>query len=147
LKNKALEFDKRNKSRTYLFVDADTVITGDVTILGYYTITMKNLPLSLELSKSLIKKIDGFDNSAVSTEAVLIGQLGKSDEYSAEISGAYILDLAIDTVYEIQNLAAGRIVFIECEDKPKLIDFYIQNEFVYLQTDPMDGYIQMARFL
>jgi hypothetical protein len=147
LKNKAVEFDKRNKSRTYLLLDIDAFLAGDITILGYYTLTMKNLPLSRELSKSLVKKIDGFDNSAIAAESILIGQLGKNSKYAAEISGAYILDLALDTVYTIQNLAAGRIVFIECEDKRKLIDFYIQNEFVYLQTDLTDGYIQMARFL
>jgi hypothetical protein len=68
---------------------------------------MKNLPLSRVLSKSLVKKIDGFDNTVTSTEAVLIGQLGKNSEYAAEISGTYILSLAVDTVLKYKILPQG----------------------------------------
>ena len=51
LKEKALDFDKRNKSRTYLIINAET--DDEIVILGYYTITMKNLPFSGTVSKSI----------------------------------------------------------------------------------------------
>ena len=66
LKEKALEFDKRNKSRTYLLIDGDN--KDEFIIWGYYTLTMKNLPFENNVSRSAIKKIDGFRNDISSTE-------------------------------------------------------------------------------
>ena len=74
---KAVDFDKRNKSRTYLIVDEKSIIS-DIIILGYYTITLKNLPFSETVSKSMIKRIDGYSNNINSAESVLIGQFGKN---------------------------------------------------------------------
>ena len=75
LKEKALEFDRRNKSRTYLLIDGD--IDEDIIIWGYYTLTLKSLKFANGLSNSKIKKIDGFRSDVTETESILIGQLGK----------------------------------------------------------------------
>jgi len=75
LKEQALEFDKRNKSRTYLLIDESN--DDEIVIWGYYTLTLKSLKLSRGLSKSKVKKIDGFRSDAIEAESILIGQLGK----------------------------------------------------------------------
>lgn len=62
----------------------------------------------------------------------LIGQLGKNyyNGYNDLISGDILLKLACDKVKEAQDILGGRFVFLECEDKPQLKDFYESNGFV-----------------
>ena len=40
------------------------------------------------------------------------------------------MKLACDKVIEAQNILGGKFVFIECEDKEKLKNFYESNGFV-----------------
>ena len=144
LKLKSVDFDKRNKSRTYLVVDEERII-GDIIILGYYTITLKNLPFSETVSKSMIKRIDGYSNNINSAEAVLIGQFGKDYKYKNKLNGVSLLNYAMSTIYSIQDLAAGRIVFLECSDNAKIVNFYKDNGFIFLQKN--GEYLQMIRQL
>jgi hypothetical protein len=143
LKLKALDFDKRNKSRTYLIVDGER--DEEIIILGYYTITIKNLPFREIVSKSTIKKIDGYSNNINSAESILIGQLGKNYDYRNNLSGSILLAHAMNTVYAIHNLAGCRIVFLECSDNEKIVKFYQDNNFTFLQK--CGEYLQMIRHL
>ena len=145
MKEKAFDFDKRHKSRTYLAVDSEKALIGEVVIYGYFTLTMKTLELGEELSKSTIKRIDGFSKDVQATEAILLGQLGKNQKYSDKIDGQSMLEDALDTVYSIHNLAGGRIVFLECDENPKLVAFYEKNGFEHLQKS--GNYIQMIKYL
>jgi len=145
LKSKAFDFDKRNKSRTYLIIDDEYESIDAIVVYGFFTLTMKTLELSSTLPKSVIKRIDGFSKDVQATEAVLLGQLGKNQNYQNDISGQEILKFALDTVYEIHNLVGGRIVFLECDEKQKLIEFYEKGGFVFLQKS--GEYVQMLRYL
>ena len=40
------------------------------------------------------------------------------------------MKIACDTVAEGQRIFGGRVVYLECEDVPALIDFYERNGFV-----------------
>jgi hypothetical protein len=106
---------------------------------------MKTLELDNTLSKTVIKRIDGFSKDIMATEAMLIGQLGKNQNCQDIIDGQTILEFALDVTYMVHELAGGRIVFLECEEKPKLIDFYTHNGFIPLQKS--DKYLQMIRYL
>ncbi|MCL2157953.1 MAG: hypothetical protein FWH48_00940 [Oscillospiraceae bacterium] len=143
LREKALDFDKRNKSRTYLLVDSEQ--DEEIVILGYYTITIKNLPFTYAVSKTMVKKIDGYSNNVNSAESILIGQLGKDYNHKESISGSLVLDHAVNTVYAVHNLAGCRIVFLECSDNEKIVKFYKDNGFVFLQKS--GEYLQMIRYL
>ena len=59
----------------------------------------------------------------------MIAQLGKN--YTVEdgkaINGSELMDLTFRILENVQHDIGGGIVFLECEDKPKLLDFY-QNE-------------------
>jgi len=145
LRNQALEFDKRNKSRTYLLIDEN--VDNEIIIWGYYTLTLKSLKFNDELSKSKIKKIDGFRVDAVETESILIGQLGKDYKYRNKISGSAILDYAVDDIYEVHKKVGGRIVFLECADNEKVVKFYQDNGFAFLQNSKDGEYLQMIRYL
>ena len=145
LKTKAFDFDRRHKSRTYLIIDTDE--TGEIKILAYYSVTMKSLKFSPGLSKSKIKKLDGFRSDVEETEAVLIGQLGKDYNNRDKIDGKSIIEYILETVYIAHNAVGGRIVFLECSDNERVVNFYQNNGFVFLQKSTDDEYMQMIRYL
>ena len=45
------------------------------------------------------------------------------------ISGDDLLHLAMEKILKIRNEVGGRFAYLECEDKPKLIEFYERNHF------------------
>ena len=65
--------------------------------------------------------------------------------------------MACDKVVEIQLAIGGRMVYVECEDKPQLTEFYKRNGFYHfgkrmLDKDEMDKLlgkylIQMIRYM
>ncbi|MCL2019297.1 MAG: acetyltransferase [Oscillospiraceae bacterium] len=145
LKHKAFDFEVRHKSRTYLIIDEEQVDVSEPIIYGYFTLTMKTLELGETLSKSTIKRIDGFSKDVLATEAILLGQLGKNQKHKNDIEGQSIIDEALDTVYDIHKLVGGRIVFLECDENPKLVDFYKRSGFEPLQK--CGEYLQMIKYL
>jgi hypothetical protein len=146
LRKKAFDFEHKNVARTYLLLNADAFADGEIILLAYFTIAIKPLKFQEGVSKSLIKQIDGFSKHAESVGSILIGQLGKSIEYFNDISGKYILDMALYIVKIIFRAGGCRIVFLECQDNAKLISFYTDNGFRLLQSSS-DGLLQMVRFL
>ncbi len=129
LHNNAIEFAKKKMSITHLIFDEEGQIAA------YFTLTHKPSAVKGELlSRTKQKKLAmhaRFDTSvqAYSISAFLIAQLGKNSNYEGEecISGNLLMDMAITVLREVQKQIGGGVVFLECEDKPKLLRFY-QNE-------------------
>jgi hypothetical protein len=145
LKYKALEYEKRDKSRTYILFDNITL-----DIVGYYTLSLKTIDFRKDVSKTTIQKIDGFSKNIESVSSVLIGQLGKDSVHGHKISGSDLLAYAINSVYSVQDIVGGRICFLETEDSDKntkVIQFYLDNHFKILQHDKTDRFLQMFRRL
>jgi hypothetical protein len=147
LKNKALDFEKRDKSRTYLVYDDEVFRSGDVSILAYFTLSLKSLEFRDTLSKNRIKEIDGFSKEVNGIAIVLIGQFGKNESRAIEVSGKDLLDLCMNIIYQIHTLVGGRHILIECRDIGKVVEFYRNNNFELLQTDKHDNYLQLVRRL
>lgn len=104
LKNKAFEFEKRDKSRTYLIFDAAKYVSGDVTILAYFTLSLKSLEFKDTLSKSKIKEIDGFSKEVKGVAIALIGQFGKDESETGGVSGKDLLEICMEEIYQVQLL-------------------------------------------
>ncbi|MDR1329124.1 MAG: hypothetical protein LBK23_05950 [Oscillospiraceae bacterium] len=147
LKNKALEFEKRDKSRTYIICEEETFLSGDVSILAYFTLSLKSLEFRGTLSKNKIKEIDGFSKEVESVAIALIGQFGKDEAKAKEISGKDLLIICMNMIYQVHTLIGGRYVLIECRDIDKVVGFYRGSGFKALQTDKNDDYLQMVRRL
>lgn len=135
LKEKAIEFSKQDISRTYIVMGK---YKGKEVITGYFAITnkvtnIKKVVLS-ETKRKRLLKFATFDKESRSYSIALplIGQLGKNyyNNYNTLISGEILLKMACDKIKETQDLIGGRFVFLECEDKPKLKEFYENNGFV-----------------
>jgi len=135
LKEKAIEFSKQDISRTYIVMSQ---YKGKNVIAGYFAITnkvtnIKKVTLSETKRKHLLK-FAAYDKESKSYSIALplIGQIGKNynNDYNKLITGDILLKLACDKIKEAQELLGGRFVFLECEDKLKLEEFYESNGFV-----------------
>ena len=72
--------------------------------------------------------------------AILIGQLGKNftEGNDTLIKGRELLKMAVDRIHDIQSEVGGKFAYLECENKPKLIDFYTSNGFVLFGERTLD---------
>jgi hypothetical protein len=145
LKSRAIDFERRNKSRSYLILDNDKLVNGEFIVLAYFTLSLKSLEFRDTLSKSKIKEIDGFSKEVKGVAIALVGQLGKDENFARNMSGKEILNICMDFIFQVQTLIGGRHVLIECQDHDKIVDFYRNNSFEFLQTDKSDNYLQMVR--
>lgn len=134
LKQKAIEFSKKGLAQTQLIFYKNN---EEICLVGYYAITNKTICIKKEaLSKTLAKRISKFatydiNNKSYTIPALLIGQLSKnySNGNDALISGDELIELAFESIKEAQKIIGGKVVFLECEDEKKLIDFYTKHNF------------------
>jgi len=54
------------------------------------------------------------------------------------IYGCELLQMAVDKIKEIQNEIGGRFIFLESEDREKLINFYKNNGFTAFEKRKKD---------
>jgi hypothetical protein len=108
---------------------------------------LKALPFTETISKTAIKRIDGFSKDVKAVGIMLIGQFGKDEVLARDIEGASLFDMCIKTVYAAQRIIGGRFVMLECREIKNIVSFYMKNGFERLQLDESDGYLQMIRRL
>ncbi len=155
VRNSAVDFAKRKISITYLFVDENID-----KVYAIYAITHKVIEIDPEtLSKTKIKQIERFAEKDIESgkyivSAFLLAQFGKSfDGKQANISGNAMMDTVIQKLKEVQHEIGGGIVYLECEDKAQLLDFYKNdnNHFVLFgeRFDTMENvlYKQLLRVI
>ena len=132
LRCKAIEFSKRGWAQSHLVFSEQYN-----ALLGYFTLALKVITIPLaNISKSTQKRIESFStyDSVINSfclPAPLIAQLGKNfhNDNNRLISGNDLLAIACDKVSSILNDMGGRFTYLECENKPSLIDFYKKNGF------------------
>jgi hypothetical protein len=156
LHNRAIEFEKLSKSRTYLVCDQDELQTmkiHELTIYGYIALAQKILTVPSEVSNRVRKELDGY-SAKIHGEQIsdfacyLIGQLSRNSNVSRDLlSGKQLLNFAEDIIATAVEAVGGRYMMIECKDEVKLIRFYENNQFTEIaripdQEQPM---VQMIR--
>jgi len=129
IKDKAIIYERKAKSRTYLIFDEEAILAGEFRLLAYFAIAMQTLKIPEGTSPSQIRRLDGLysrkgDGLITEIPAFLIGQLGKNYSYAGEIAGDEIIDYALSVILRAQEIIGGRIVYIECQDKLELKEFY-----------------------
>ena len=153
IRNKAIDFAYRKLSVTYLVTDFD-----DGQILGFFALTHKAvlIPQS-RLSNTSRKKLERFARLDRATgeymaSAFLIAQLGKNYgvDNGKRITGRELMDLANDILVNIQRQIGGGIIYLDCEDREKLIKFYTDEKFQYFgerfSEEENQKYLQYMRF-
>jgi hypothetical protein len=119
---------------------------GENKIAGYFALANKSFVIkakSKSISQSLKKRISKFGLwdevlKQFTIGSPLIGQLGKNENYSTLISGDELLSLACLEVEKAQSIVGVNVVYLECEDTPKLKDFYERNGFVIFGKRELD---------
>lgn len=144
LRKKAFEFSKRNFASTYLvFISKN----DKMLLLGYYSIANKFIVIKRNnsSSKGLLKKISHFstynrDLKVHIMPSILIGQLGKNYKISEKdrISGDDLMALCLEKVKILQDMSSGKFVYVECEDKEFLVEFYKKHSFVPFDRRELD---------
>lgn len=145
IRNKAISFSKHGLARTHL-VYWECEDGSEKELVGYYSLAPKILTVTKgHISNSSYKSICqfGFHDSHTdhcSIPAILIGQLGKNYNSGNDvlISGDELLSLALEKVKDVQFESGGRYTYVECEDKPKLIDYYTRNGFIRFGDRKLD---------
>ncbi len=136
IREKAIDFFKLDISQTFIVTH---LYQNKPVIVGYFALTNKVTKIRRSsLSNNWRKRLarfsnkDDLDEKYFSVSLPLIGQLGKNykNNYNTLISGDLLLKFACDKVKEAQKILGGRMVYLECEDVPKLREFYESNGFV-----------------
>ena len=148
LKEKAILFDKKGKSKTHLLLDEDELLRGNIIIAAYFSLAIQSLKIPESTSMSQIRRLDGLyskrGGAPISeVPSYLIGQLAKDDKYKTMMNGSLVLEYSLSVLLSAEHLVGGRVVYIECRDIPKLINFYANNGFKLLRRDPNDALLQM----
>ena len=153
IRNNAINFAKRKMSVTHL------VMNGDNKLVAIFTLAHKALEISNEgLSSAARRKIKRYaqldeSRNSYMISAFLVAQFGKNNPDSSDnISGNELMDNVIEVLERVQRDVGGGVMYLECEDKPKLLTFYEneRNRFRvfserYSETD-QTKYIQLMRF-
>lgn len=124
--NNAIEFAKKKLSVTYFAINEFGKIAAVFT-LAHKAIEIGNASLSNSKRKKISRyAIMDSEAGSYTVSAFLIAQFGKN--YAVEegkgISGNELMDLTFGILEKVQHDIGGGIVFLECEDKVKLLDFY-----------------------
>lgn len=132
LKHKSITFARQRLASVWLIFAS---FKDEWCFCAYFALTQKHFHIDLtNLSSNLRSRIKKFANYNSEIKkyvlvAPLIGQLGKNFNFANLITGDELLKIACDTVKQAQRILGGRIVYLEAEDVPALIDFYQRNGF------------------
>ncbi len=126
MQKNAIEFAKRKISITYLLIDTEG------RILGIFALAHKAVRvMGRDLSGTVKKKIQRYaqmdeKTGEMTLSAFLIGQFGKNYQYpkSLPVSGNQLMDATFSILEHVQHEIGGGVVYLECEEKPKLLEFY-----------------------
>lgn len=138
LKEKAVQSVKLCTSSTYLVISKE----NPNDLLGYFSLATKMLTLKkVSLSKSTERTISRYgyydeDSDSYKIPAILIAQFGRNfNESSKSISGADLMGITLRQVKTVLSFSSGKTVFLECEKKKILIDFYSDKGFIILDNE------------
>lgn len=151
LHHNAIEFAKKKTTMTYLVFDELDVF------VGYFAITHKPISIAnATLTNTSCKKIERHtkldrSTNAYHASAFLIAQFGRNFTTQPNAcTGEDLMKLALGVLKQVQRYIGGNIVFLECEDKPQLLQFYEREHFVPFgerKTNENQFLHQLMRFI
>ena len=141
LNTKAISFEKRGWASTYLLLNEEALLSGEIKIEGYFSLTHKAVFFDTEVSRSTRNKITGA-KEAETHSFVLIGQLGKSIVHNEDgsttpspITSKNLLDDAFNIIRQSSEYIICRNVIVECKSIEKIQKIYSDYGFNELQFD------------
>lgn len=142
---KAIEFSKFGVAKTHLVFASykdNYEIAGYFSLAGSksFVISAKSKAVSRRI-KDRIKRFGTYnaDLRQYRIPAPLIGQIGKNANFPNLISGDELLQLACDKIKQVQLDVGGKFAYLECENIPRLVEFYQRNGFVLFGERELDA--------
>ena len=146
LAQKAVSFAMQGWAQTHLVIAS---YKNEWVLVGYFALANKYIRISAarlgKAGSGLRKRISKFatydpELKSYIMSAPLIAQLGKNyaNGYNKLITGDELLAEACDKIGRIQLDLGGKFAYLECEDKPCLIDFYTRNGICDFDTRELD---------
>lgn len=116
----ACAYELNGLGRTFLFLDQELLKQDEFAIMGFFTIAQTSYDIS-GMSQKKRRKVLGSSvpgrDSLNSFPAFLIGQLGRSDDYSSEdIPGYKMLHESYLRLKEVSKMIGGKHVILECRE-------------------------------
>ena len=140
LREKAIDMEVRDLSRTYLAVSKE-----DASVLGYITVSIKCMRVPDEnLLSGKTRKSMNIDSRTNIVQSFLIGQLSRSAEAPKGL-GSYLLDVAFEKLNQARELVGCRIVRLDCHDE--LIPYYTSHGFKLITKNDDRSLNQMMAFI
>ncbi len=150
IRNKAIEFEKRDKSRTYIYYNEREVIeNGFLRIVGYFSLALKTIkiPIIESMSNNLRKRLGNISDRDKNVVAYLIGQIGRDSTYNSDIlDGNSMLKDCYNLIASVREIIGGRLILIECKPEEKLCKFYEDRGYINI-TEKENGLKQYIRFM
>ena len=142
-RNKALLFSKQNYARTHLVFAS---YKGEPVLVGFYALAYKSVQIkATTLNSKWRHRLNRFATYSEISKSYwislpLIGQLGKNfiNGYNKLITGDELLKLACDRISRLQAEVGGKMAYLECEDIPELVNFYMENGFYRFANRNLD---------
>ena len=147
-KKNAINYNKTHNSRTYLIINGED---NSAPLLAYFSLTFKEIFIENKeknISKTLIKKLDGLNKNTDRVRSYLIGQIGKNYSVNNDlIHLPKIMEHIYAILKEANDRVGGRVILLECENKDKLIHLYEQSGFKFLQISKDKNNIALAQMV
>lgn len=142
---KAMEFSKFGLAKTHLVFasyKSSHEIAGYFSLAGSksFVVSAKSKSISRRI-KERIKRFGSYNTEfrQYYVPAPLIGQIGKNANFPSLISGDELLYLACEKIKQVQLDVGGKFAYLECENIPKLVEFYQRNGFVIFGERELDA--------
>ena len=117
LRDRAVEMEKRDLSRTYLLMTCDLA-----AVLGYVTLGIKCLRIPDDsLVTGGMRRSMNIDSRTSVAQSYLLGQLSRSAD-APKGTGALLLDLAFEHLASAQREVGCRTVRLDCRNE--LVPYY-----------------------
>jgi len=150
IKSKAIEYEKRDRCRTYIYFDTSYLEgTGRLKVAGFFSIAMKTIkvPVMDSMSRNLRKKLGNLSDREQNLVVFLIGQLGRDLSYTKDVlDGKKMLRDCYGLIASARDIVGGRLILVECKPIAKVCSIYEQEGFIDI-TENDDGLKQYIRFI
>lgn len=151
VRHKMERFDDKSICRSYLILDRENSDDENFCILGFFALALKILTVDQNKLNSKQKRDMNLLREQEGIPSYFIAQLGKNDMFKYNFKGKYLLDEAVNIVYDCIGLLGGTIVWLEAnKEADSVVKFYKDNKFIELQSEMQeDGVerIQMIKYL
>lgn len=139
LKEKAIDMELRDVSRTYL------AVSENVRVLGFVTLSIRCMRVPEEnlLSGKTLKKMNIEERTGVA-QSYLLGQLSRSGDAPKGL-GHELLDVAFEYLGSAKRLVGCRMVRLDCRDE--LVPYYSGHGFKMIARDPDENLNQMIALM